>query len=191
MAPDPDDESPRRQLVMGLAALLAVALVIGGVISVVALGAVKVSGLDDSKPRATEKPSLVIPSGTPTTGLEGGASPTGVPSDTGSPGAGASGSATPSAARKAKAISLQANPLQAGPGQRVTLTGVYARHEGATLQVQRFEAGSGWADFPVTTSVVGGQFTTYVTTSRVGVNRLRVVDSAGKQVSNAVRVTIG
>ena len=190
MATDPD-ESPRRQLVMGLAALLSVALIIGGVVSVVALGAVKVSGIEGSSPKATAKPSLYIPSGTPTTALEGGASPTGVPSDSASPRDSGSAHGSPSPSLKPKAISLQATPLKVAPGQRVTLSGVYAGHEAATLQVQRFEAGGGWADFPVTTSVVGGQFTTYITTSRVGVNRLRVVDPAATKVSNAVRVTIG
>jgi hypothetical protein len=190
MATDPD-ESPRRQLVMGLAALVAVALVIGGVVSVVALGAVKVSGLDDSAPKATAKPSLYIPSGTPTTGLEGGASPTGVPSGSASPDDSGSTSDSPSLTPKPKAISLQATPRKVAPGQRVTLSGVYAKHEGATLRVQRSEPGGGWVDFPVTMGVVGGQFTTYVTTSRPGVNRFRVADPAAGKVSNAVRVTIG
>jgi hypothetical protein len=190
MATDPD-ESPRRQLLMGVAALVAVALVIGGVVSVVALGAVRVSGLGSSTPKATAKPSLYIPSGTPTTGLEGGESPTGVPSASATPDDSGSTSDAPSPARKAKPISLQARPLKAAPGQRVTLSGVYARHEGATLQVQRFEPGGGWADFPVTTGVAGGQFTTYITTSRSGVNRLRVADPAAGKVSNVVRVTIG
>jgi hypothetical protein len=188
MPTDPD-ESPRRQLVTGLAALLAVALVIGGVVSVVALGVVKVTGLSDATPRATAKPSLVIPSGTPTTGLEGGGSPSAVPSD--SAGAGVSSSDSPSPPHKARAISLRATPSAVAPGQRITLTGEYAKHEGATLQVQRFEPGGGWADFPVTMSVVGGRFTTYITTSRTGLNRIRVVDTASGKVSNAVRVTIG
>jgi hypothetical protein len=190
MATDPD-ESPRRDVLSGLAALVAVALVIGGVVSVVALGAVKVSGLADSTPKATAKPSLYIPSGTPTTGLEGGASPTGVPSDSASPDDSGSAGGSPSPSPKPKAISLQATPLKVAPGQRVTLSGVYVKHEGATLQVQRFEPGGGWTDFPVTTAVVGGQFTTYITTSRPGVNRLRVADPAAGKVSNAVRVTIG
>jgi hypothetical protein len=190
MPADPD-ESPRRQLVLGLAALVATALVIGGVISVVALGAVKVSGLQGSQPQATQRPSLFIPSGTPSAGLEPGASPTGVPSDAGSPSPTSSASASPSKTKKPRALTLKATPLTAAPGQRVTLSGAYARPGGATLQIQRFEPGAGWTDFPVTVNVVGGRFSTYITTSRTGVNRLRMLDPATRKASNTVRVTIG
>jgi len=193
MAREPDDESPGRQLLLGLTALVAVALVIGGVISVVALGAVRVSGLNSGTPQSSERPSLYIPSGKPTTGLGAVAGPTGLPSRSPSASAGSTGSpsASPSPKPKAKAISLRASPTQAAPGQRVTLSGVYVKGGGATLQVQRFEPGAGWTGFQVTVNVAAGHFTTWVTTSRVGVNRLRVVDPATGKASNPVRVTIG
>ena len=46
-------------------------------------------------------------------------------------------------------------------------------------------------DFPVSTSVSGGVFKTYVYSGREGANRFRVVDTGTDRASNAVRVTIG
>ena len=60
-------------------------------------------------------------------------------------------------------MTLQVMPVRASAGERVDLSGVYPRGEGATLQVQRFEGG--WTDFPVTASVSGGTFRTYIYTS--------------------------
>jgi hypothetical protein len=91
--------------------------------------------------------------------------------------------------KRVRAISLQAFPHQVSANQRINLTGVYTGGEGARLQVQRFE--HGWADFPVSTSVSGGLFSTYIFSGRVGPNRFRVVDPAGGRASNAVRVRIG
>jgi len=56
--------------------------------------------------------------------------------------------------------------------------------------VQRFEGG-GWTDFPVSARVSGGQFNTYITTSRSGATRFRVFDPAAGKPSNPVRVQIG
>jgi hypothetical protein len=75
------------------------------------------------------------------------------------------------------------------PGERIDLTGVYQNGEGAVLQVQRYEGG--WTDFPVTTTVSGGIFSTYLTTSRSGVLRFRVFDRATDRHSNQVQVTVG
>ena len=61
---------------------------------------------------------------------------------------------------------------------------------GVRLQVQRFEGG-GWTDFPVSARVSGGQFNTYITTSRSGATRFRVFDQAAGKPSNPVRVQIG
>jgi hypothetical protein len=55
--------------------------------------------------------------------------------------------------------------------------------------VQRFEGS--WVDFPVSASVRGGTFTTYIYTGRSGPNRFRVIDKATGKKSNPVRVTIG
>ncbi len=182
---DDEDTSWTRQLLLGVGALVAVALVIGGVVSVVALGAAKVSGLGDDRPSATAPASLYLPSDDPTT------SPETFPDPEGS--AGASPSAgTPSPTKKPKkrkAISLQASPQQVPANQRINLTGDYPRSDGASLQVQRFEGS--WVDFPVNASVRGGSFSTYVFTGRSGPNRFRVVDKASGRTSNPVRVTVG
>ena len=66
--------------------------------------------------------------------------------------------------------------------QQIDLTGTYQAGEGAILQVQRMENGA-WSDFPVTMSVSGGTFATYVQTSRTGPNEFRVVDTdSGRRV---------
>ena len=189
MARDDDEDAPwARQLLVGIGALVAVALVIGGVVSVVALGAARVSGIDDARPTATAPPSLYIPSGEPTTQPEPFPDPDGTddPAATESP---APETPTAKPTRKPRAISLQAFPQQVSANQRINLTGVYKGAEGASLQVQRFEGG--WVDFPVDASVRGGAFTTYVYTGRSGTNRFRVVDEASGKKSNPVRVTIG
>jgi hypothetical protein len=188
MARDDDGETPwTRQLLLGVGALAAVALLIGGVMSAFALGAAKVSGIDDSSGvKASASPSLVMPSGTPTTDVDAVPAPS---SAAGSPSASSSPSATPRA-KKPRPITLLARQASVGAGQRIDLTGVYPAAEGATLQVQRLEAGA-WTDFPVTVSVQGGQFATYITTSRTGRTRFRVLDPASGKTSNVVRVTIG
>ncbi|MEO5709259.1 MAG: hypothetical protein ABIQ59_05515 [Nocardioidaceae bacterium] len=187
MARDDDEDAHwSRQLLVAVGVLVAVALVIGGVVSVVALGAANVSGIDDARTTATAKPSLFIPSGEPTT------RPEQYPDPVGSGGSdAASPSATPSKSptKRPRAISLQAFPRQVSANERINLTGVYAGAEGTSLQVQRFEGS--WIDFPVDASVKGGAFTTYVYTGRSGLNRFRVVDQASGKKSNAVRVTIG
>jgi len=187
MARDDDDDVPwTRQLAVGVGVLVAVALVIGGVVSVVALGAAKVTGLGRAHASATARPSLYFPSDDPTTTPETYPDPNG--SDEPSP---PPSSESPSAkpTQKTHAITLQAFPQQVPPNERINLTGVYQGGEGARLQVQRFE--NGWVDFPVSTSVSGGQFSTYVFSGRTGMNRFRVVDTDNGKTSNAVRVRIG
>lgn len=87
------------------------------------------------------------------------------------------------------AINLTAGQTAVGPMERIDLTGTYDQ-EGAILQVQRFADGA-WGDFPVTASVSGGTFTTYVQTSSVGEVKFRVVDSDTGAESNEVVVQIG
>ena len=187
MARDDDEDAPwTRQLLVGLGVLVAVSLVIGGVVSVVALGAARVSGIDDARPTSTAPPSLYFPSGEPTTRPEPFPDPEGA-GESASP---SEPSKKPSPKpRKRRTISLQAFPQQASANERVNLTGVYPRAEGASLQVQRFEGS--WVDFPVSASVSGGAFATYIYTGRSGPNRFRVIDKASGKKSNPVRVVIG
>jgi hypothetical protein len=189
-----DETSWPRQLLIGIGALVAVALVIGGVVSVVALGAARVAGIAEGPVTASAKPSLYIPSGKPTVKVEP------YPAAPGSAGGHASQKAGPAAGtskkpsakpkKKPRRISLQASPLHVSAGQRINLTGVYKGGEGTRLQIQRREGGS-WADFPVTVPVSGGSFHTYITTSHTGVNALRVLDKGSGRASNVVRVHVG
>ncbi len=184
-----DDETPwTRQLLVGLAALVVVALVIGGVISVLAVGAARVSGIDSSRPAASAPPSVYLPSGDPTTGLDTYPDPSGRSSPSASATSSPSPSATPTK-KKPRLITLQVSPKRVAPGARITLTGRHRGRAGAQLQVQRFE--SGWADFPVTVRVRDGRFSTYIITSRTGATRLRVLDIGTGKTSNQVRVTVG
>jgi hypothetical protein len=96
----------------------------------------------------------------------------------------------PSSEAPAEGISLTATQQSVSPMQQIDLTGTYQAGEGAILQVQRMENGA-WSDFPVTMSVSGGTFATYVQTSRTGPNEFRVVDTDSDVVSNEVTVTVG
>jgi hypothetical protein len=190
MARPEDEDAPwTRQLLVVAGVLVAVALVIGGVVSAIALGAVNVTGINSAGNGPSKPPSLYIPSGSPTTRPEtfpDPAAPSGSADQTPSP------SQTPTPKhekKKAKAISLQVFPAKVAANQRINLTGVYRGGEGARLQVQRFDGG--WTDFPVSTSVSGGLFNTYIFSGRSGTNRFRMVDKASGRHSNAVRVRIG
>ena len=105
--------------------------------------------------------------------------------ETSEPSAGESTSEAP-----AEAISLSATQQSVSPMQQIDLTGTYQSGEGAILQVQRMENGA-WSDFPVTMSVSGGTFATYVQTSRVGPNKFRVIDTDTETTSNEIIVTVG
>jgi hypothetical protein len=170
--------------------------VIGAIASVIALGAAKLTGLDSAKSTATAKPSLYIPSGKPTVGLDPYPAPSGVRTKAkrhagGSGGSGTGSSDSPDSQRpQKKGITMQLFPQQVRSGQRINITGVYPGGEGATLQVQRLEHGS-WSNFPVTTTVSGGQFATYITTSHTGPQRFRVTDKASHRRSNVVSVRVG
>lgn len=86
-------------------------------------------------------------------------------------------------------ITLSAAQPTVSSMQQIDLSGSYPAGEGAVLQVQRF-ANGGWMDFPVTVSVSGGAFSTYVQTGQTGVNRFRVVDTNTGKASNEVKITV-
>jgi hypothetical protein len=177
---------------IGIGALVAVALVIGGVVSVVALGAARVAGIAKGPVTASAKPSLYIPSGKPTVKVEpypAAGSAGGHASQKAGP-AEKSKKPTAKPQKKAHRISLHASPLHVGSGQRINLSGVYKGGAGTRLQIQRREGGT-WTDFPVTVPVSGGSFHTYITTGHTGSNTLRVLDKRNGRASNAVRVRVG
>lgn len=179
-----EDETPWSTLLVGLAALVAVSLLIGAVVGVVVFGATKLTGIDEATGGPTVAPSLYIPSGKPSSSPEAYPDP---PELEATPTEEAT-TEEPSPTKAPRAITLQGFPAQVSGGERINLTGIYAAGDGATLQVQRFEGG--WTDFPVTVNVSGGTFTTYVLTSRTGVTRFRVTDQASGKSSNPVRITI-
>lgn len=178
-------DTEERPVLTGLVALVAVAVVVGLLGGLAVLMATKMVGLDGNvdaaASEATAENSLYLPEPTPTTES---APPAPAPS---SP----SASATPAApATPAAQISLSASQLSVSAMQQIDLTGTYPQGEGAILQVQRFEGGQ-WADFPVTVSVSGQTFSTYVQTSQPGPNKFRVKDTDSPRVSNEVTVTVG
>jgi hypothetical protein len=186
MAPTDDEASWVRQLVVGLSALVVISLLVGAVIGAIAFAAARMTGIDGTNVAGpTRAPSLVMPTGRPSTSPQavpdppGGDEPTPEQRPT---------TAKPSPIKRPKPITLQVFPARVAPGERINLTGVYQAGEGATLQVQRFEGG--WTDFPVTVRVSGGTFSTYVLTSRTGPGRWRVTDLTTGRSSQAVRVTV-
>lgn len=204
-----DDETPwYRPLLVGVAAMLGVAVLVGGLVGAVALGVVSVSGLGDERVVVEEEPSLNIPDRAPRdeaaegedgptlqdlTGIESESEDDGEESEDGSESAREEGRKERKERRRPaqrSRISLSASPLEVSPMGRIDLTGTYPGGEGATLQVQRFEGG--WGSFSgVTATVRGTTFSTYVLTGRDGVNRFRVVDSSSGKSSNAVRIRVG
>lgn len=185
----PDEESPwYTQLLVSMAVLLAVALLVGGIFVVIGLKAVDVVGLN--APSSTSPERAVIPTQSLSSPSGGTRSPT--PSASKSP-----TSTRPTKTRPTSptapggAISLTVSPQQVSSFDRINLTGTYSGANGAKLQVQREEGAGVWIDFPVTATVTGGTFSTYIQTSRTGANRLRVTDLSTGKSSNVVTVQVG
>jgi len=184
----PEPERKEHPVIAGLAALVGVGLTIGLLAGGGTLVATRVLGLGadstavDSSARQSmylPKPQKTTPTGEPSSAptLTAAPEPTGPVLTTQTPETG---------------IVLQAGATQVGPMGRIDLTGTYTGGEGAVLQVQRATGpGDSWVDFPVTATVSGGTFSTYVQTGRTGPNRFRVIDTDTDQASNEVTVTIG
>lgn len=178
-----------KQLATALGALVITSLVVGGVASLVALGAADVAGVagDDSGQTATVEPSLYIP---PRTSASGEGSPSTTPA-----GSATSEPAEPKSTkptkprRKRQGISLSASPKRVAEMERINLDGRYRTDNGTTVQVQRFEGGR-WVDFPTSATVRGGSYSTYVMTGRTGKNRFRVIDESTGRKSAPVTVIV-
>ncbi|WP_210439120.1 hypothetical protein [Nocardioides xinjiangensis] len=176
-------DTENRPVLTGLVALVGVAVAIGLLAGLAVLVGVKATGIGETS-------SAGGGGGTPATFSLPKPSETStetVPTDPVEPGP---GTETSSEAAPAQGISLSATQQSVSPMQQIDLTGTYQAGEGAILQVQRLENGT-WSDFPVTMSVSGGTFATYVQTSRTGPNKFRVVDTDSDVVSNEVTVTVG
>lgn len=183
--PTEPTRGPRRErpVLLGVGALVAVSLVVGLILAGGALAATRVLGVTgDSAGGPTTSPTLFLPDPTDTEGDS--EPPLSLPAEP-------SQSSTPfEPPEETEAISLTAATTEVSPMEAIDLTGTYPGGEGAVLQVQKFENGT-WSDFPVTVSVAGETFATFIQTGRVGNNKFRVVDTDNKKKSNEVRVKVG
>ena len=183
----PEPERRQHPVIAGLVALVGVGLAIGLLAGGGTLVATRVLGLgaDATAVDSTARQSMYLPMPEKTTPSEAPSSaptltaasePTGPVRTTQTPETG---------------ISLQAGQTRVGSMQRIDLTGTYPAGEGAVLQVQRATGPDTWVDFPVTVTVSGGTFSTYVQTGQPGPNRFRVIDTDTEQASNEVTITVG
>jgi hypothetical protein len=85
-------------------------------------------------------------------------------------------------------LTMSASPRHTHKYGRVSLSGRYPGHNGVTLQVQRAEPH--WHDFPVTVTVRGGRFHTWVESGYPGPNRFRVKDKRTGTTSAPVTVWV-
>ena len=189
-SPDDGGDSPRRALLLAVVAMAGVALLVGLAIGGAVVSVAGFSGLDSSgtdsggdedaetlvmpryKPTETVDADLGLPTPSPTDGKQPSPSPSAEPSP------------------RTDRIKLFVAPQAVGPGERINFNGVYVDGEGVALQVQRKE-GDTWTDFPVTATVRGGTFSTWIQTTRTGEAKFRVFDGTANRASNAVTVTIG
>lgn len=170
-----DETSWKQQLLVGLAALVAVAVLVGGILAVIALRTADYVGIGDTSSTSSPEPIFPTTAGTPPS------------SSTPAP-------TTPTTTKPPPPVhplTLSASPRSVGSFDRINLTGSYPNGDGATLQVQRSVGDGAWSDFPTDTTVHGDTYATYVQTAMAGVNHFRMVDEASGATSNAVSVTIG
>lgn len=171
-------------VVAGLAALTAVAVVVGIVLGLAALTLTQGVGGGGTGTGATGGASMYLPDPEATTGPDG-------PEITLEPGNSERPTSPAESTKDAEEqqITLVTAQTSVGSFGRIDLTGDYPSGNGAILQVQRREAGK-WVPFGVTTGVNGESFATYVQTSRRGRNLFRVVDSDTRVKSNSVTVIV-
>ena len=175
-------DTENRPVLTGLIALVGVAVAIGllgGLAVIVGVKATGIGGSSEASDELGSSATFRLPKPTDTSTVT-------PAEETTEPSAGTESSSE----APATDISLSAAQQSVSPMQQIDLTGTYRAGEGAILQVQRMENGA-WSDFPVTMSVSGGTFATYVQTSRTGPNQFRVVDTDSDVVSNEVTVTVG
>lgn len=181
------DDRPGRALLIALAAMAGVAVVVGLVVAGVVVGAFNQYGLGSSQTSAQDSSeSLYMPRYTPTT------SPAKADRLASSPGASEGlKQARPSKTRAPEpAIKLFVAPQSVAPGQRINMNGVYPEGDGVVLKIQRKEGGT-WVDFPVTATVSGGSFETWILTSHTGRNQFRMYDEGAQRASNVAAVQVG
>jgi hypothetical protein len=178
-------EDEGHPILSGLVALVGVGVVVGLLVSGAALVGSSVLGLGDDGDggTASSQQSMYLPKPSATESQSG-------PQITLAPGEESPTAAATSQAPPEFPISLSASVTEVGPMEEIYLTGVYPQGEGAVVQVQRLENGK-WEDFATVDAVVSGEtFSTYVQTAQLGVNKFRVRDTDGPEVSNEVQVKV-
>ena len=182
--PDPVEPAPvidteKRPVLSGILALATVAIVVGVLGGLAILVGVKGLGVGGDGGSGSSSSSssggLYLPKPSDTPSVPATTAPSESPTQSEAPTVG---------------ITLTASQVTVSPMQQIDLTGTYPTGEGAILQVQRLENDE-WSDFPVTMSVSGSTFATYVQTSRPGPNKFRVIDTDTQKTSNEITVTVG
>ena len=195
----------RDRIVGALGAVVIVALAIGAIIGVLTYTVVRATGLDSSgSSGSAATPPPAQQSAAPPPKRSATPSPTPTPTST-SPTPKAPATHKPAKAakpthhrhrhhhhalRRAHALTLSASPRHVRAMGRVNLYGSYPGHNGSRLAVQRLEGGH-WSGFPVSVTVRGGHFRTWVASGRHGVNKYRVVNPATHAASGTVSVFVG
>jgi hypothetical protein len=188
----PDDDgdggdSPRRALLVALAAMAGVALLVGLAVGAAAITVLNGAGVGDTgQASGGSEESLYIPRYHPTQTAK--TDDLNLPSPTAEESQSESPSEEPSP--RTDRIKLFGAPQSVSPGERINFNGVYVDGEGVALQIQRKEGGV-WVDFPVEATVRGGVFSTWIQTSHTGESPFRVLDETTNRVSNVVVITVG
>ena len=175
-----DETSWQKQLLIGVVMLLVVGGLIGVVVAVAGLKAADLAGIGQTKHTTSSGQRLHIPRnvGTHRSGASSAHPASGTPTG-----------GAPHTRHAHRAFSLTASPKTARSLQKINLTGTYKAPDGTTLQVQRRQDG-GWADFPTTAHVVGGSYATFIETTHLGANHLRMMDKASGRSSNVATVVV-
>lgn len=196
MADDPKGGiSEQHPVLVGMLALVAVALSVGLIMGGAALAGTKVAGVGGSADSGVEPSSeqtMYLPPPERTTGPTGPLITLNDPADdpTTKLTEDKGGPKRPEVSNDDEApISLAVGQNEVSQMEPIDLSGVYPGGEGRILAVQQFKDGA-WTDFPVSTSVSNETFSTVIQASLLGRNRFRVVDTDSGRVSNEVRVLI-
>lgn len=120
-------------------------------------------------------------------------SPTTTPSSTATPTPTPEPTETTTAKPDEPEPTINVSKPQVSPGERFVIEGTFpAVGDGAELQVQVKDEGSGWDDFPIeTTTRGGGKFKTELYTSRTGERQFRLLNKKTNDATPAVTVQIG
>lgn len=192
-----EEENP---VLSGLAALVAVAVVVGLLAGIAVLLGTRLLGLSGETSLASDEPAagatMYLPDPVETERAEDPAI-TLLPTDTEAPEprkgkpAPSPTEATSSPAATEAALNLSASPLAAEVGESVMLSGTYVNGEGSVIDIWRKVDDGAWEEFNVDAYVSGGVFQVNVQNYQPGRVAWKVRDAANKVESDPVTVTYG